>query len=145
MPATPKKAPRKRATPARNTDRATEIDAFEAFRARARAVDLPTPTTPDQLIIGREHGFDPPLTATWPKTAVGRSALDLCTRSMDVNGILWALLGPQQVLRVASRFESHDAAEVDQLMAGLAIYILEHMIGPGAGDVPGGTRASSTS
>ncbi|WP_280471008.1 hypothetical protein [Nocardia cyriacigeorgica] len=126
-------------------DRAKQISAFEALRDRAAKIEdgiLTPPTRRPVVVLGPEEGFDPPIIATPPTSLTQRTVLDMVSRNFDVLGILNVLIGPQELLRVAGMFEQQ--GDGNKLMAGLALMVLDKVYGRGAGDVAGGTPASST-
>ncbi|NEW33844.1 hypothetical protein GV791_14900 [Nocardia cyriacigeorgica] len=137
---TTRRATTKRAA-AKDKDRAEAIERFDDFRRRAASVGV-TKKSGGELVLGAEHGFEPPITARWPESLAARTKLDIATEYGDIGTTLRILIGPAQLLRVAEMFDP--LPDADALLTGLTMYIIEKFLGPGAGDVPGGTQASST-
>ena len=139
--ATPKKDPQE-SIPAR-------VEAFEGFGARARASGL-TFTNQEALkrppyILGKDKGFDPPITISFPDTLTGQVMLDQAVRREDTFGIFGVLTG-NNLIRITRTFDAYVKARGEGdamlLLAGLSYEALDHFIGPGAADVEGGTPAS---
>lgn len=127
--------PRKRA-PAKPKITTQKVAAFDEFRKRAEGFGLNTRRR-DPITFAE---FTPPIVATFPAKLSQQVELDLAARRADTFGMLAILLGPEQLVRVAQVFEQFE--DGDQLIAGFALRVAEHMFGPGAGDVPGGSPAS---
>lgn len=127
----------KAATP----DPASDTDAIEAYaelRERARRSGLQmTRKDAGPYVI---PGFDPPIEARWPGTLLGREDFDVASRRMDIFGMLRILLAPDDYRRVLARFD--EFADGDDLLIGLTMRIIDHVNGPGASEVPGGSTAS---
>lgn len=148
---TARKAPAKKATKRPSSKQAEpttleqRVDAFEALRNRARgsALNVATPVASQEpFVLGPEDGFDPPLIIEWPASLPQRVALEVTSRHGQVVGFMQNLLPDRDFIRVIAMFAPFPDA--DRLLVGLYLQILEHFFGPGAGDVPGGTPASST-
>ncbi|MFI7191480.1 hypothetical protein ACIBQ0_17235 [Nocardia nova] len=147
---TARKAPARKATkktPAKAEPSPIEqrVTAFDALRERARGsrLNVATPVaTQAPFALGPEDGFDPPLIIEWPASLPKRVALELTSRHGQVVGFMQNLLPEQDFVRVIAMLAPYPDA--DRLLIGLYLQILEHFFGPGAGDVPGGTPASST-
>jgi hypothetical protein len=142
-----KKTPAKKTKPAAAEPTVTEqrVAAFEALRDRARGsrLNVATPVaTQLPLALGPEDGFDPPLVIEWPTNLATRVTLELTSRHGQVVGFLQNLLPERDFLRVIAVFTP--LPDADRVLVGFYLHILEHFFGPGAGDVPGGTPASST-
>lgn len=135
-----KRAPAKRA-PAKT--RQEKVAAFDEFRRRAAAMGISgsaTRSEPEPVVLGKEHGFDPPIVARLPQTLTAQTMLDIASDSGNSRAVLRILIGNEQMLRVAQMFEAFD--DRDALLSGLVIHIWERFLGPGAGEVSGGTPAS---
>lgn len=139
---TPRKTPARKASPrtAQPKTVAAKVSAFAALRARAgdRELGVRAATTPYEI-----PGFEPPITVTWPTLLSEEVALEIASRNGDVIGYLHTLLGDVDFVRVLARFEQEPDGK--KLLVGLQLAISDHFLGRGAGDVPGGTPASSTS
>lgn len=128
--------PKKRAAPAKTT--AEKVQDFEFLRQRANGFELFTGQR-EPYVLGPEHGFDPPLVAKFPERLSQQVELDVASRRGDTVAILHILLG-DQLLPVVRKFEAFGDAE--RLLGGLMLRIMDHFLGDGAGDVPGGSPAS---
>ncbi|MGS2805330.1 hypothetical protein [Nocardia sp. MW-W600-9] len=137
MPPTQRKPAAKRTTPRKTIEQ--KVVAFEELRARAGGRQLTQVEVPPYEV----PGFDPPLIVRWPDSVAGQVALDIAARSSDVSGFLFAALGYQDLARVLAAF--NPLPDASSLLYGLFLSIQDHFLGQGAGDVPGGTPASSTS
>lgn len=138
--------PRTRATTAKSTakkaaprPRAQKVQAFDEFRKRAAGMNI-TASVPEPVVLGKEHGFDPPVVARWPETLAQQVMLTSAVDSGRPGPVLQIFLGTDQLLRVAQMFDQFP--DGDALLVGLASHLWERFIGPGSGDVPGGSRAS---
>lgn len=135
----PARAPRK--APAKTAEQ--KIAAFDALRQRAAAAhtNMLTPShTSEPLTLGKEEGFDPPLVARFPSNLADKVALDVAARGGHVVLALQILLGDLGLMRAVAALSSE--ADSEALLIGLHFRIMEHFLGPGATDVPGGTPAS---
>lgn len=139
-----RKAPAKRTPPRPATKTEDNIAAFDALRARARGSSLQvlTPAGGGPFILGPEEGFDPPLVVEWPQDLPRKIALEVAARNSNVVPFLQILLDEYQFAKVVAVLSQAD--DGDRLIIGVYLRIMEHFFGPGAGDVPGGTPASST-
>lgn len=135
-----KKAPAKR-TPPRPATRQAKVAKFEEFRRRAEGLNV-SHLTPGPVEIGPDQGFDPPLIARWPSKLADQVLLDAAAETGKPDLVLLHLLGQEQLLRVARMFAP--LPDSDDLFVGLTMWLWDQFLGPGAGDVPGGTQASST-
>ncbi|PKV80914.1 hypothetical protein [Nocardia fluminea] len=136
---TQRKAPvRKALAPRKTTEQ--KITAFDELRARAgdRRLGGPSNVAPFEI-----PGFQPPLIVQWPTSIVERVTLDITNRNADVPGFLYALLGGERLALVLAAVNGQP--DPDRLLIGLQLRISDHFLGAGAGDVPGGSPASSTS
>ncbi len=136
---TARKAPAKKVAPKTVEARVFQ---FEEFRDRASTVPRATRKPAAEIkpyVLGRDQGFDPPITVQFPKDLTGRVRVDQLSRQNDIFGLLQVLMGGQ-FMRVVQTFDQFDDGE--ELLIGLAYRILDHFYGQGAGDVPGGTPAS---
>lgn len=127
-------------TPAKASPRKTaveKIDKFESLRARARASEFEISSGREPLVL---DAFDPPITATYPSSLESRLALDEATREMRLVAILRIFLGGDQFIRAVREFDK--LPDSDALLLGLVLKLIDHFVGPGAGDVPGGSPAS---
>lgn len=114
------------------------IEAYAELRERARRSGLRmTRNDVGPYVI---PGFDPPIEANWPGTLLGREDFDVASRRMDIFGMLRILLAPEDYRRVLARFDEFD--DGDDLLIGLTMKIVDHVNGPGASEVPGGSTAS---
>ncbi|MEU3011055.1 hypothetical protein [Nocardia asteroides] len=138
MPTTRKPAVKR--APRKTT--AQKVSAFEGLRRRAGDNSLAVPEY-QPITLGADMGFDPPLVVTYPELLSDRVALDVASRRDDTIGFLFQLLGERGFARVLLAFDGQPDGE--RLLVGLQLYLLDHFLGRGAGDVPGGTPASSTS
>lgn len=121
------------------------IAAFEELRDRAQrsgytfAVDAVEP----YVLNG---GFEPPIQATWPRSLVEREQLDHALRTGNIYNTLRLLFGETDYARVLTEFdryaEVHPEVSGAELLMGLRMKVVDHFVGPGASDVPGGTPAS---
>lgn len=137
---TTRKAPAKRAAPRKTVEQ--KISAFEGLRKRAGTNGLTIPEY-KPLTLGPDMGFDPPLVVTYPDKLSEKIALDVAARRDDTIGFLHSLLGDLGFARVLAAFDGEPDGE--RLLVGLQLHLLDHFLGRGAGDVPGGSPASSTS
>lgn len=140
---TQRRAPARKTAPRKTAPRKTveqKISAFDDLRARAgdRTLGVAPAVPPFEIA-----GFNPPLIIEWPESLAEKVTLDVCERQGDIVGFLFALLGSQRLALVLAAFNSEPDPE--RLLIGLQIKIRDHFLGRGAGDVPGGTPASSTS
>lgn len=138
-------------TPRKTTPRKTAAAAvpaeetqFEKFgRFRARASNLTVAASPvdeiEPFVLGEDDGFDPPIAVQFPKDLEHQYLLDRALRAQDHFGVLEILMGGElrRVLRVFSAHE--DGA---QLLVGLVYTIMDHYLGRGGTDVPGGSQPS---
>jgi hypothetical protein len=131
-PAVRKTAPRKTVE--------QKIAAFDELRARAGGRGLGDAPNVEPFEIA---GFQPPLIVQWPTSLGDKVTLDLTDRNGDIVGFMYTLLGGERLALVLAAFNGQPDA--DRLLVGLQLKIRDHFLGKGAGDVPGGTRASSTS
>lgn len=146
--AAPRRAPAKKTAPRKSPGpkpapkaRTLEqkVDAFAKLRARAAGVTVSKETRPP-VEIGPEDGFDPPLIARWPSTIAEETVVFVAADMGQVGVVVQQLLGREQAMRVAAAFSQYP--DGDDLYFALAKLLMEQFIGPGSGDVPGGTAAS---
>ncbi|WP_029932512.1 hypothetical protein [Nocardia otitidiscaviarum] len=128
-----KAAPRKRpSTPAERTD------TFHALRARASKAPGITVVAPEPLVFNE---FDPPIVAKIPDSLMGKLSLEIAGRDNDYIEFLRLAIGPDGLMQAVRTF--NDEKDGERLLLGLMLRIADHFYGRGAGDVPGGTPASS--
>lgn len=135
--AAPRKTPAKKVTPRKAV--AEKIDTFEALRRRAGDQGLNI-SEPEPYILGADRGFDPPLVISYPTKLSDKVALDVAARRADYVSFLHTLLGDTGFARVLAAFDNEPDGE--RLLIGLQLIVLDHFLGRGAGDVPGGSPAS---
>src|SRR5690606_19816725 len=97
-------------------------------------------SVPEPVVLGKEHGFDPPVVARWPETLAHQVMLSSAVDSGRPGPVLQIFLGTDQLLRVAQMFDQFP--DGDALLVGLASHLWERFVGPGTSDVPGGSPAS---
>ncbi|WP_280455642.1 hypothetical protein [Nocardia brasiliensis] len=139
----PRKAPTPKAAP--KPDPVLErIARFDELRARAGHASAGlSAVVSTHYELGAEWGFDPPVVASFPTDLEAKVELEIASRRGDTIGILAYLLGDLGLVRVIRAFKSQPDGE--RLLYGLQLRLQDHFLGRGAGDVPGGTPASSTS
>lgn len=135
---TQRKPPAKKTAKAKTV--AEKISAFDDLRARAGDRTLGQAPAVEPFEI---PGFTPPLVIRWPSSLAEKVTLDVCERQGDIVGFLYTLLGGERLALVLAAFNNEPDPE--RLLVGLQHAIRDHFLGRGAGDVPGGTPASSTS
>lgn len=143
MPPQARKAPARTARKAPAKKAEQRIVAFDELRRRATAAHTSTLTpshTSEPLTLGKEAGFNPPLVARFPSSLADKVALDMAARGGHVVLALQILLGDLGLMRAVAALSGEKDSEA--LLIGLHFRIMEHFLGAGAVDVPGGTPAS---
>lgn len=135
---TQRKPPARKTAPRKTVEE--KITAFDELRARAGGRELGNAPVVAPFEI---PGFTPPLIIQWPTSLADKVTLDVTDRNGDIVGFLYTLLGAERLSLVLAAFNGEPDAE--RLLVGLQLRIRDHFLGAGAGDVPGGTPASSTS
>lgn len=137
MPGQARKSAPRKTTARKPPAKAKNASVFDELRERARSAGYTQAKTRGPFILplpDRE-----PLEIPWPKLS---QRLELAEAGSSGNYVtaLRVLLG-EHFLTVIEAFEQQgDDSEL--LLAGLQVQMLEHFMGPGALDVPGGSRAS---
>lgn len=130
---------------------------FEAYRARARA-RLGQTVEPKQIVpfvLGPKQGFSPPIVITMPEATKHQLALDeLVEDGKAIKALRLMFNGrPQDFDRILDAFDDQvkvlraDGEDITtpELVIALWLRVLDHFttqVGPGAGDVPGGSNGS---
>ncbi|MEV4155410.1 hypothetical protein AB0J48_20505 [Nocardia salmonicida] len=135
---TQRRAPARKVAPRKTVEQ--KITAFDELRARAGDRGLGNAPNVKPFEI---PGFQPPLIVQWPTSLGDKVTLDVTDRNGDIVGFLYTLLGGERLALVLAAFNGQPDA--DRLLVGLQLRIRDHFLGAGAGDVPGGSPASSTS
>lgn len=113
------------------------VDVFDRLRKRADAAgSVVTNEDAEPYVI---DAFDPPVVVEWPAKLIALDDLDMAYRNDDYTGMLRILLG-EDYRRVLEKFDEYPDALL--LLSGLALEIIEHFVGSGVNDVPGGSAAS---
>lgn len=127
--------------PAEQEQETTNFDAFSAFRARAAKLNIAAAGAVEiePFVLGPDQGFDPPISVGFPKTLEKQYVLERCLRAQDHFGALEVLTG-DQMLRIVRTFSAQEDGHL--LLVGLVYMVMDHFLGRGGSEVPGGSSPS---
>ncbi|WP_418345273.1 hypothetical protein [Rhodococcus pyridinivorans] len=138
--ATPRKSTTRK-TQTEPAEQATSFDQFSRFRARAQKLTFAFDgaETIEPFVMGEDDGFDPPVVVKFPEDLEKQYLLERCLRGNDHFGALEILMGGD-LLRVIRAFSKQEDGH--RLLVGLVYTIMDHYLGRGGTDVPGGSQPS---
>ncbi|WP_072814276.1 hypothetical protein [Rhodococcus zopfii] len=136
--ATPRKSTARKAAP---RAKESSFETFSRFRARAANLSFTFDNSEviEPFVLGPDDGFAPPVVVQFPDDLENQYVLDRCLRNNDFFGALEVLMRGD-LRRVLQAFSA--AEDGHRLLAGLVYSIMDHFLGRGGADVPGGSQPS---